>query len=250
MPPTTQREIVFHPHDKQWENKHMSSRGLLQLTNEVSCTRVIRFPTKFRPSHTDKNLAEMKPSLQAEEKYVLEKKCKKKLALWLQSKMWVAIHMCKRGVMMGGMKGGKVSDLKGWNADRTELLMSQNFRYTHRSFQTLIAAGHLKVKLKPLSQTLIKQASERKREESNGHCRPIVSSWFRDVHCSVSLQTWGYFLGWADCFLPLNTKRECGETFRLTALTEIFRIRCTTWFVKVKLTQKLLKWIKSESETC
>lgn len=38
--------------------------------------------------------------------------------------------------------------------------MSQNFIYTHRTFQTLITAGHLKVELKPLSQTLIKQRSE------------------------------------------------------------------------------------------
>jgi len=54
-------------------------------------------------------------------------------------------------------KGGKKecqTDLKGWNTDRTEFLMSQNFRYTHRTVQTLITSG---------------QKSQIKTFESNPH---------------------------------------------------------------------------------
>lgn len=41
--------------------------------------------------------------------------------------------------------------------DEIQIELKQNFRYTHRTFQTLITAGHSKVNLKPLSQTFIKQ---------------------------------------------------------------------------------------------
>lgn len=58
MQPITQRKIVFLSHYKQWDNKYMSTRGLLQLTNEA--TRLIQYPSKISPSHTDKNLAEIK----------------------------------------------------------------------------------------------------------------------------------------------------------------------------------------------
>lgn len=51
------------------------------------------------------------------------------------------------------------TDLRGWNSDRTEFLASQKFRYTHRTFQTLITAGDLKENLKPLSRTCVKNES-------------------------------------------------------------------------------------------